>query len=216
MNIIAIDGPSGSGKSSVAKKVAEKLGILYVTSGIFYRAITYLIVKDDESKVDDFTFISAVLLKNKLEYNSNKIFINYIDCTSEVTKEIYTKYLPTVSTNLCVRDYVNKILRKIAKTNIIVMDGRDIGTAVFPNANLKIYLDASVEVRAKRRYEEVKNKGHKYDDILSRLKNRDKIDSTRKIAPLKVADDAIMIDSTNMTINEVVEKICKIYKEVIE
>ncbi len=214
MNVIAIDGPSSSGKSSVASLVAEKLGSIYVNSGVFYRTITHLVVEQDESKINDFTFISDVLEKNKLEYKKGKMFINGIDLTSEVTDESYTKYLPTISANEDVRNYVNEQIRELAKDNSIVIDGRDIGTVVFPDARVKIYLDADVEVRAKRRYEEVKDKGYSYEGVLERLKNRDEVDSTRKVAPLRVADDAITIDSTNMNIDQIVDEIAKIYNEV--
>ncbi len=215
MNVIAIDGPTSSGKSSVARLVAEKLNIVYVTSGIFYRTITHLVVEENESKIDDFAFISAVLEQKELKYQDGKMYINGVDCTEEVTNEKYTKFLPTISANPEVRDYVNKKIREIAKNCSIVIDGRDIGTVVFPDAIVKIYLDADVEVRARRRYEEVKDKGFSYEGILERLKNRDKVDSTRKVAPLKVADDAIVIDSTNLTISQIVDKISTIYNEVI-
>lgn len=214
MNVIAIDGPSSSGKSSVASLVAEKLGSIYVNSGVFYRTITHLVVEQDESKINDFTFISDVLEKNKLEYKKGKMFINGVDLTSAVTDESYTKYLPTISANEEVRNYVNEQIRELAKDNSIVIDGRDIGTVVFPDARVKIYLDADVEVRAKRRYEEVKDKGYSYEGVLERLKNRDEVDSTRKVAPLRVADDAITIDSTNMNIDQIVDEIAKIYNEV--
>lgn len=215
MNVIAIDGPTSSGKSSVAKIVAEKLNIMYVTSGMFYRTITHLVVEKDESKIDDFTFISAVLEKNELQYKDGKMFINNEDLTSVVTNEYYTNFLPTISANEDVRNFVNQKIRELAQTYSIVIDGRDIGTVVFPDALVKIYLDADVEVRAKRRYEEVKNKGYDYEGVLERLKNRDLIDSTREVAPLKVADDAKVIDSTHMTIDEIVEEIVKIYNEVV-
>ncbi len=215
MNVIAIDGPTSSGKSTVAKIVADKLDILYVTSGMFYRTITHLVVEKDESKIDDFTFISAILDKVDLEYVDGKMFINGIDKTQQVTAEYYTSFLPTISANEQIRNYVNEKIRELAKSTSIVIDGRDIGTVVFPDAIVKVYLDADVEVRAKRRYEEVKDKGYSYDGILERLKNRDKVDSTRKVAPLKVADDATVIDSTDLSINEIVEKIVSIYNEVI-
>lgn len=215
MNVIAIDGPTSSGKSSVAKLVAKKLGIMYVTSGIFYRTITHLIVEKDESKIEDFTFISAVLEENELVYKNEKMYINGKDFTEIVTSEKYTKFLPTISANAKVRDYVNKQIRNIANKYSIVIDGRDIGTVVFPDAIVKIYLDADVEVRAKRRYEEVKNQGFSYEGVLERLKNRDLVDSTREVAPLRVADDAIVINSTNMSIDEIVEEIANIYNEVV-
>ncbi len=215
MNVIAIDGPTSSGKSSVAKIVADKLNIMYVTSGMFYRTITHLVVEKDESKIDDFTFISAVLDENELQYKNGRMFINNEDLTSVVTNEYYTSFLPTISAKEEVRNYVNKKIRELAKTYSIVIDGRDIGTVVFPDALVKIYLDADVEVRAKRRYEEVKNKGYDYEGVLERLKIRDEIDSTREVAPLKVADDARVIDSTNMSIEEIVDEIVKIYNEVV-
>lgn len=215
MNVVAIDGPTSSGKSSVAKLVADKLNITYVTSGVFYRTITHLVVEQDESKIDDFTFISAILERVNLEYVNGKMFINGEDKTAEVTNEAYTKFLPVISANSDVRDYVNEKIRELANSCDIVIDGRDIGTVVFPDAVVKVYLDADVEVRAKRRYEEVKDKGFSYDEILERLKIRDEVDSTREVAPLKVADDAVVINSTNMTINEIVEKISDLYNEVI-
>lgn len=214
MGVIAIDGPTSSGKSTIAKLVGNKLDFLYVNSGLLYRTITYLVTKENESKIDDLAFISAVLNKYKIEYNNDKVFVDGIDVTAEAKWEGLTRNLPTISANPYVRDYVNEIIREVSKSKNIIIDGRDIGTVVFPNADLKIYLVADVEVRARRRYEESPANEFSYEEVLERLKHRDKIDSTREVAPLKKAHDAIEIDSTHLGIDEIVERVVKLYKEV--
>ncbi len=214
MNVITIDGPSGSGKSTIARGVAAKLDISYVNSGLIYRAITYLVVKENESKIEDLAFISAIINKNEIVYDNERIYINGVDVTRDAKNEALTTYLPKITAIDFVRNHVNKLMHSLTKTTDIIIDGRDIGTVVFPNATLKIYLDADVEVRAKRRFDEVAGQGFSYEDILEGLKKRDYADMNREIAPLKKASDAIVIDSTNLTIVENIEKVIELYDEV--
>ncbi len=215
MNVIAIDGPTSSGKSTIAKLVGSRLGFSYVNSGLIYRTITHLLVNEDKDKIDDLTFISKVLNEHKIVYDDDKIFVDNVDITIQAKWEGLTKYLPTVSACSEIRDYVNNIIREFSKSKNIIIDGRDIGTVVFPNAILKIFLIADVEVRAQRRYEESKAQGFTFEEVLDSLKRRDLIDSTRKVAPLKQANDATVIDSTNMTIDQIVNKVVDLYNEVI-
>ncbi len=215
MSVIAIDGPTSSGKSTIAKLVGSKLGFTYVNSGLLYRTITYLLTKENESKINDLAFISAVLKKYDISYDNDHVFVDGKDITKEAKWEGLTRFLPEVSANEFIRNYVNDIIRKVSTSKDIIIDGRDIGTVVFPDATLKIYLVADVEVRAKRRYEESKKEGFTYEEVLERLKHRDFVDSTREVAPLKQASDAILIDSTNLTIDEIVDNVVNLYNEVI-
>ncbi len=215
MNVIAIDGPTSSGKSTIAKLVGKQLGFTYVNSGLLYRTITYLLTKENESKINDLAFISAVLKKYEISYDGDNVFIDGEDITAQAKWEGLTKFLPEVSANSYVRDHVNQIIRDFSKSKDITIDGRDIGTVVFPDATLKIYLVADVEVRAQRRYEESKAQGFSFEEVLERLKHRDHVDTTRDVAPLRQADDAILIDSTNLTIEEIVNNVVNLYNEVI-
>lgn len=213
--IIAIDGPAGAGKSTVAKILAHKLGFLYIDTGAMYRALT---LKAMETKIDikdtprliEMVSQAQIDLKNNQD-GSLKIFLDGKDVTEEIRHPRITKSVSDIAKIKGVREVMLKLQRRMGRQIDSVLDGRDIGTIVFPDADKKFYIDAKFEERVKRRYKELKELGQDVtlDDIEDDLRNRDTIDSTREFAPLKKAEDAIYIDTTNMTIDEVVEKILK-------
>jgi len=210
--VIAIDGPAGAGKSTIARMLAGKLGYVYIDSGAMYRSITWLAMRSGFSLQDDKKLV-ALAKKTKLCFKKHqrqmKLFIN----GKPVTKAIRT---PEVTANICyiadnphIRQIMVKLQQKIGQAGGIVMEGRDIGTKVFPGADFKFYLDASAQERANRRYREFKARGVKASlrDILKDIKIRDHKDKTRTVSPLKKAQGSIVIDSSKMTINEVVNKL---------
>ncbi|MDD4527791.1 MAG: (d)CMP kinase [Candidatus Margulisbacteria bacterium] len=208
-SIIAVDGPAASGKSTVAKKLAEKLSITYLSSGSVYRAITYVcltnnIVADNEK-------IKFFLKHYNVRTKYGKIFINHTDYSQYLSLPETEKNVSKYSALAYVREFTLEILRNTAKHESIVMDGRDIGTAVFPDANYKFFLTASTEVRAKRRYDEF-CKTHPKEKIelktiLSEIIQRDEMDETRELSPLKKAEDAILIDNSKLNIEETIQTI---------
>ena len=207
--VIAIDGPAGAGKSTIAKMVAEKLGYAYIDTGAMYRAVTYKFLQmhssfDEEivGKIAD--EINIVFLPRD---GVNMVFVDGMDVTEEIRSSEVTNNVSRVSAVSAVRVAMVNLQRKMGEDGGVVMDGRDIGTVVLPKADLKIFLVASVDERAERRYKENLSKGIPTD--LERLKieisERDRKDSTRAISPLKQAEDAILLDSTGKTINEIVQ-----------
>lgn len=200
---IAIDGPAGSGKSTVAKKIAEKLNIIYIDTGAMYRAIT-LKLKDIDKK-----YYQEACNNTNIEFINNKIFLDGKDVSSQIRSEEISKLTSDISKIDFVRKKLVSIQKEIADKNSVVMEGRDITTVVLPDADYKFYLNASPEIRAKRRTLQLKEKGLNadYEEILRDIKKRDNNDIKRKNSPLKVADDAIVIDSSNLTAEESIEKI---------
>ena len=210
--VIAIDGPAGSGKSTVAKLLAEKLGYLYVDTGAMYRALTYKALREevdleDEDVLTSLSQQTKILLKEKEE--KLKVFVDGEEVTENIREESVTNNAFYIARVPGVRTEMVKQQREMAEENNLVMEGRDIGTVVFPGADLKVYLDASLKERAKRRFLELKEKGVKTNTkrIEAELKIRDKKDKNRKVAPLKVAEDAFVIDSTKTEIKEEVDLI---------
>ena len=214
---VAIDGPAGAGKSTIAKKVAKKRNFIYVDTGAMYRAVAYYMLKNNIDGNDE----ALVALKA----SEADVTIKYIDGEQVVflNGENVNQYLRTEETgnmasltskNPAVRKRLTELQKKLAKENDVVMDGRDIGTVVLPDANVKIYLTADPHVRAKRRFDELVSKGEKpdIDEIEKSIILRDKQDMERKISPLKKADDAILVDSSYMSIDEVAEKILSLIK----
>ena len=215
--VIAIDGPAGAGKSTVAKIVAEKLGFLYVDTGAMYRALTLKAMKKNIDFRNKEKLIKMVENTDMKLYQDTKyrVILDGEDVSEEIRKEEVSKNTHYIASILEIREILWKMQRNFRETCKIVMEGRDIGSKVFPDAQLKIYLDASVEERAKRRYLQLKEKGEAADieEIKKEVIERDKKDKNRKIAPLVKLPDAIYLDTTNLTIEEVVEKIINLYHQ---
>ena len=216
--IVAVDGPAGSGKSSVCRRVALEIGAKYIDSGAIYRAITlYFIDKygDDLSTVDTIGELPNINIEQIFEQNGDvKTLLNNKDVSKAIREEKIAEKISLFSDNRAIRDYVTSLLRKWSLENFIIMDGRDIGTVVFPNADLKVYLDASVDVRTARRVKEYSELGKNVDENLIRnqIIKRDFKDENREFGPLKKCDDSVYLDTSNMSFNEVVEKIIELIK----
>jgi len=209
---IAIDGPSGAGKSTIAKLLAKRLNILYLDTGAMYRAVGLKVHNlgiDASSEKEVAQILGDLKLEIKLEDGEQKIILDGVDVSKNIRQHHISKLASDVSALPPVRLKLVDMQRQIAKDGDVVLDGRDIGTFVLPNAEYKFYLTASVEVRAKRRYEELLNKGEKVDltVIQNDIAQRDYNDANRDLAPLKKADDAIEIDSSNLSIEQVVNLI---------
>lgn len=215
---IALDGPGGAGKSSIAKAVAKELGFIYVDTGALYRAIGLYSLRNaiDTRDIDgvinslksinvDFTYVDG----------EQKVLLNNDDVSTDIRLPEVSMAASNVSAIPEVRSFLLDLQRKIANEKDCLMDGRDIGTVILPNAQLKIFLTASAEVRAKRRFDELTAKGQEvnYDEILKDLNERDYQDTHREIAPLKQADDAVLLDTSDMTFDEVKAKILALYEE---
>ena len=205
--IIAIDGPAATGKSTTAKALAKRLGFTYLDTGAMYRAITLLILQKKVQISENFALIS-LLKKFDLKFQQHEkqilVILNGEDVSNEIRRLDVTKYVSEVSALPAVRKSLVKIQRKIAKDKDCVMEGRDIGTVVFPDAEVKFYVVADYDVRAKRRLLDFKKLGEEksIDELIEELKNRDKYDSEREHSPLLKANDAIEVDTTNLTIEE--------------
>jgi cytidylate kinase len=217
--IIAIDGPAGSGKSTSAKLIAKKLGYLYIDTGAMYRAITYLALKNEALKDESRILELARKSKIELKYNDENlvVMLNDQDVSKEIRSSDVNTYVSDVSKISAVRKLLVEKQREIGeKGSGVVMEGRDIGTVVFPNADVKIFLTASLDTRADRRAKEYTQNGSEVivENIRNNLSNRDKIDSSRKDSPLTKAADAISIDTTDVTIDEQVSLIIKEVKKV--
>lgn len=215
---IAIDGPAGAGKSTIAKMVSKKLNCIYVDTGAMYRAVALFFIEngiasDDEKRIAK--EIENIHVDIQFEAGNQKVLLNGKDVTEEIRAERVGNWASEISKYTVVREYLVKMQREIAAKQDVVMDGRDIGTVVLPQANVKIYLTASSKVRAMRRYNELTQKGVFCDihDIEQGIMERDAQDMNREISPLRQAKDAILIDSSNMTIDEVVEKIVSLAGE---
>lgn len=206
---IAIDGPSASGKSTISKILSGILGIDYLDTGAMYRAITYYLLNNDID-IDDEIQIEESINKIKLEIHDEYILIDNLKLKDELRTEEITKNVSKVSSYRSVRKKLVELQQEIAKNNSIVLDGRDIGTIVLPNADYKFYIVASAEERAKRRLNDTNSKlDMSFEEILKDIIRRDNIDMNREISPLKKANDAILIDTSNMDIKEVVEYIIR-------
>ncbi len=217
--IIAIDGYSSSGKSTIAKSLAKKLKYIYIDTGAMYRAITYKLLKYNID-FNDIEKIKEILKNTNIDFiikNDNNTILLDGECIEDKIRSLYiSSHVSEVAVIPEVREFLVKIQRKLGEKGGIVMDGRDIGTVVFPNADLKFFIDADVDIRAKRRHLELETKtGEKIDfeEVKNNLLKRDKIDSTRKYSPLKLADDAIVVNTGNMTKEEQLQYILDIVKK---
>ncbi len=212
---IALDGPSGSGKSTIAKKLSQKLNILYLDTGAMYRATA---VKAISLNIDTFdeigvkTFIDDIDLEIKYIDGTQHTYLDGQDVSEEIRKPHVSMAASNISSLKCVRLKMVEMQRKIAKSMSCVLDGRDIGSYVLPDADFKFYITASVEVRADRRFKELTLKGHKVDfnQLKQEIEQRDYNDKTRDFAPLTKAQDAIEIDTSYMTIDQVVGKVLSV------
>lgn len=203
--VIAVDGPAGAGKSTIAKIVANKLNLEYIDSGAIYRAITKKIL-DSKLKIDDYKEVEKLLKTIELKLDKGNVFVNNVDMTAFLRTREITENVSPVSSNISIRKKVNAFLNKYSQDRSVIMDGRDIGTVVFPGADFKFYLDASVEVRATRRFKEG-NYNATIGEIAKNITARDENDKNKEYGALKIADDAVYIDTSELTIDEVVNKI---------
>lgn len=214
---IAIDGPAGAGKSTIAKKIAKKLNYVYVDTGAMYRAMALYLIRmgvdaKDTEKIEEICTQADI----SIEYKDGEqvVLLNGENVNGFIRTEEVGNMASASSPNVKVREKLVQLQKELARKADVVMDGRDIGTCVLPHADTKVYLTASAEVRAKRRFDELTAKGEKCDleKITQDIIERDHRDMTREISPLKQADDAVLVDSSDMTIEEVVEKIISLCK----
>lgn len=213
--VVAIDGPAGSGKGTVTELVAKKLGLVNIGSGSAYRCVALETINkgiDLKEKEKIISLLDEIEIEFKMKNSKDIVYLNGKDVTSRIREKDVAKIVSFVSSIKEVRFKLNEIFKKCAKDKNVIMEGRDIGTYVFPNAEVKIYLDATPEERAKRRYKQNIEKGinSTYEEVLESIKQRNKLETEREIAPLRQAEDAIYIDSSNLTIEQVVEKISSI------
>lgn len=224
-NIIAIDGPAASGKTTIANKLAERWGYLFFDTGVMYRAVTWLALHKkisikNEALVTDLAAsikidVTPPSMDDGRDYD---VIADGIDVTWKIREKKVDARVSRVSAYPGVREALTKQQRRIGMVGKVIMVGRDIGTVVLPEADLKIYLDASVEERANRRYKQRSDRGEivNYQKILKKLKKRDNIDSTRKVAPLRAAEDAVLLNTDNLSILEVVSRIEEIALDVVK
>lgn len=224
--IIAIDGHSSCGKSTMAKSLAKQLGYIYIDSGAMYRVVTLVALRKGwiANKVPDVEKVIAGLSDIKISFKwdkklgKNTTFLNGENVENEIRQLEVSQNVSPISTIAEVRHEMVRQQRENSKNKGIVMDGRDIGTVVFPDAELKIFMTASPEIRAQRRYTELSEKGEKinFEEILANVEGRDKIDSTRAVSPLKQADDALILDNSNLSREEQLEWTINKVKEITE
>ncbi len=219
--IVAVDGPAGSGKSSVAREAALLTGLTYLDSGALYRAVTWYLL-DRYGAVDataDFgkDLPLIVLAQEFLSDGSSRTYVNGIDVSGEIRDEKIAKNIGAVSDAVPVRNFVNRLLRDMAGSRSVIMDGRDIGTVVFPDADVKIYIDASVEIRAARRIKEYGEMGKTLDEneVKNLIIQRDDQDRSRPFGKLVKAEDAIYIDTSKMTKDEVIAEVRRIILDIL-
>lgn len=219
--IVAIDGPAGVGKGTIANLVAEKFGFLNVDTGAMYRSVTLAMLRqnigiEEEEKIEK--LLSEITIELKEENGKEIVLLNGEDVSEAIRTKEVNAFISGVSALRIVRNKMLELQRKIAEGHEVVMEGRDIGSTVFPNADVKIYLDATVEERANRRLRQNKEKGIEmsYEEVLESVKKRDLIDSTREVSPLRKADDAILIDCTELSQDELSNKVYEIIEEKLK
>ncbi len=216
--IVAIDGPSGTGKGTITKLIAKEMNLLNIDTGSMYRSLALKCLKLGINTLENKEKIIEIAKNINIEIKHNEenqeVFLDGENVTSKIRTKEVTAFSSPVSSIPEVREIMVDLQRKMAENKNVIMEGRDITTVVFPNANVKIYLDASVEERAKRRFEENMEKGinMSYEETLKAMEKRDYEDSHRKVAPLKIAEDAVVVDTTSMTIEEVKEKVKELIK----
>ncbi len=208
--IVAIDGPAGSGKSTIAKLLAKKYDLTYIDTGAMYRMIT-LYLLENNIDINDLKEVERVLNTVNLDMQGDKFYLDNVDVSTKIREKRINDNVSKVASIKTVRSNLVDLQRKISNNKDVILDGRDVGTVIFPNAQVKIFLIASPEERARRRYNEFLEKKTEitYNEVLKSIKERDHIDSTRDESPFVKADDAIELDSTNLTIEDVVNFISK-------
>lgn len=206
--VIAVDGPAGAGKSTIAKIIAKKLNINYIDTGAMYRAITYKCLQNNVD-INNEDEVIKIAQKSDIDFKDNNIYLDGNILGEEIRTMEVSNNVSNVAKVKDVRHLMVDVQREIGKRNSVILDGRDIGSYVFPNADYKFFLVATPEERGNRRYKELKNKGYEVNlnEIINDIIKRDKIDSSREFAPLVKAEDAIEIDTTGKNINEVVESV---------
>lgn len=217
---IAIDGPAGAGKSTIARKVAKELSFIYVDTGAMYRAMAYYLLKnhvsgENSKEIEEKCQDAEISIC--YENGEQQVLLGEENVTSYLRTEEVGKMASVSSANGKVREKLLSLQRNLAAQNDVVMDGRDIGTTILPNADVKIYLTASADTRAQRRYQELTEKGESCDleEIKKDIIARDERDMNREVSPLKQAEDAVLVDSSHMGIEEVTEEIIRIYREKV-
>ena len=215
--IVAIDGPAGTGKGTVAKLISERLDFVYIDTGAMYRCITLKMIREnislnEEEKIKDLLERTKITFKNLSD--KQHVYLDGEDVSDLIRKPNVNELVSPVTAIKIIRIKMVELQRKLGEEGNVIMEGRDITTVVFPNAEVKIYLDAKLEIRADSRYKELIARGNDitYEDTLERIRKRDKNDMEKEMGALKIAEDAVVIDTSNMTIEEVYDKI----KEIIE
>ncbi len=216
--IIAIDGPAGSGKSTISKLVAKDLDLIYLDTGAMYRLVTLKALKMGilDGNLENLDKINELLDNLEIDIREDGFYLDGVDVSEDIRKPIVSENVSKIAAIKEVRIKMVDLQRKFSKAKNVILDGRDIGTVVFPNADLKVFLVADARERANRRYKELTEKGENVslEEIYQNILMRDKIDSTREEAPLKKAEDAIEVDTTSKSIDEVKEEILNLYKNL--
>jgi hypothetical protein len=215
--VIAIDGPAGAGKSTISKLIAKNLGINYIDTGAMYRAITYKCIKEDID-VNDIQRVVDLCSRTDVDFIDNYIYLDGQRLNEEIRTLQVSSRVSDVAKIPQVREFLLEKQREIGKRSDVILDGRDVGTHIFPDAKYKFFLNASAQERGRRRYQELIDKGQSVvlEEIIEDIKKRDYIDSTREVAPLVKADDAIEVDTTSMTIDQVVTYISDMVRRIGE
>ena len=215
--VIAIDGPAGAGKSTISKLIAKNLGINYIDTGAMYRAITYKCIKEDID-VNDIQRVVDLCSRTDVDFIDNYIYLDGQRLNEEIRTLQVSSRVSDVAKIPQVREFLLEKQREIGKRSNVILDGRDVGTHIFPDAKYKFFLNASAQERGRRRYQELIDKGQSVvlEEIIEDIKKRDYIDSTREVAPLVKADDAIEVDTTSMTIDQVVTYISDMVRRIGE
>lgn len=215
--VVAIDGPAGTGKGTITSLISKEMGFVNIDTGATYRCVALYTIKNNinlEEKEKIIESLPNIHIDMENEEGTQKVYLNNEDVTSQIRSKEVSKIVSQISSIKEVRFAMVEVQRNLAKGKDVIMEGRDITTYVFPNANIKIYLDADEEERAKRRYKEMQEKGIEmtYEEVLNNIQIRDKNDKEKEIGALKIAPDAIYIDTTNLTIEEVKQKVEEIIK----
>lgn len=215
--VIAIDGPAGAGKSTISKLIAKNLGINYIDTGAMYRAITYKCIEEDID-VNDIQRVVDLCSRTDVDFVDNYIYLDGQRLNEEIRTLQVSSRVSDVAKIPQVREFLLEKQREIGKRSDVILDGRDVGTHIFPDAKYKFFLNASAQERGRRRYQELIDKGQSVvlEEIIEDIKKRDYIDSTREVAPLVKADDAIEVDTTSMTIDQVVTYISDMVRRIGE